>query len=65
MVVSEDPVIYTTADIQRILKCGRRQAYDIMKSPAFPSIQIGTKYIVTKQSLEEWLIHNQGRRFLV
>lgn len=60
-----DPVVYTAKDLQRILKCGRRQAYELMRSSAFPAIQIGAKRIVERSAFEQWLIHNQGRKFLI
>ena len=59
------PVILDTQDLQNILKCGRRQAYSLMKHPAFPSITIGAKRIVTLDALNEWLETNQGRSILL
>ena len=43
--------IYTTKDLQAILKCGKNQAYLLMKSDCFPSVRINSKYIVTEENL--------------
>lgn len=63
--MSQDVVIYNTKDIQRILKCGQRQAYELMNSPVFPSIQINSKHIITKAKFEEWLELNSGKKVIL
>jgi len=57
--------ILTTKDLQQIMRCGRRQAYELMRARAFPSIKIGAKYIVEKEALQKWLASNRGKEFLV
>ena len=56
--------IYTTKDIQELFKCGKRQAYELMKAPAFPSIKIGGRYIVEKSALERWFSDYEGKFFI-
>lgn len=53
----------TTKDLQVTLKIGRDRAYALMRSNAFPSIKIGTRYYVTKEALEEWLRKYAYREF--
>ena len=58
-------IIYDTKMLQEILGCGRRQAYDLMKSPTFPSIRIGSKYIVEKNAFLQWLKANETKTVLL
>ena len=55
------PVMYTTKDLQVILKCGGRTVYNLMHSKTFPSIKIGRKYFVEKNALEHWLNKSKGK----
>jgi len=58
---NDDPVIYTVKDIQRIFKCGKNQAYELMNSDCFPSFKINCKLLVYKNKLEEFLNKNTGK----
>ncbi len=55
------PVMYTTKDLQVILKCGSRTIYNLVHSKTFPSIKIGRKYFVEKNALENWLNKSKGK----
>ena len=55
------PVMYTTKDLQAILKCGSRTIYNLVHSKTFPSIKIGRKYFVEKNALENWLSKSKGK----
>ncbi len=57
--------IYTTKDLQAILKCGKNQAYLLMKSDCFPSVRINSKYIVTEENLISWLQKNRGKHVII
>ena len=57
------PVLYDVEDIQKIFKIGRTRAYQLMTSPAFPSIRMNRKIYVTKEKLEVWLNKYSGRTF--
>lgn len=54
-------VMYTTQELQAILKCGSRTIYNLMHSKTFPSIKIGRKYFVEKNALEIWLNKSKGK----
>ena len=58
---NEEPVVYDTKDLQRILKCGQRQAYELMRSTSFPSIRLNSKHIISREKLIEWLNKNAGK----
>ena len=53
--------MYTTKELQTILKCGSRTIYNLMHSKTFPSIKIGRKYFVEKNALENWLNKSKGK----
>lgn len=55
--------ILTAKEIKEKLKCGINRAYDLMKSPAFPSIKLGGRYIVTASAFNRWLIENENKHF--
>lgn len=61
----EDTLVYTTKELQEVLRCGKNQAYSLMKSDCFPSIRINSKYIVTKASLDDWLKKNKGKQLII
>ena len=62
---NDEPVVYNTNDIQRIFKCGKQQAYQLMNTKGFPSIRLNSKLIVEKTALLHWLKLNQGKRVLM
>ena len=61
----ENLEVYTSKDIQTLFKCGKRQAYELMRAPAFPAIKVGGRYIVEKSALMRWFATNEGRTFIV
>ena len=52
---SNEIVIYDTKDIQRILKLGKNNVYELFKLPNFPVIRVGRKYLVPKDEFEKWI----------
>ncbi len=57
--------VLTTKDLAVKLRIGRDKAYSLIKSPSFPSIKIGNRYIVTEQALADWLTKNQYKQVMV
>ena len=57
--------VLTAKDLAEKLRIGRDKAYLLIKSPSFPAIRIGSRYIVTEQALGEWLASNQYKQVLV
>lgn len=55
--------ILTARDLQSILNIGKNQAYALMHSNAFPTIQINHRLFVTEDALREWTQLYRGRRF--
>lgn len=56
-------MLLTVKDLQSQLGIGRDTAYALMHSRAFPSIQIGRRYYVTREALEQWLSQNTYKSF--
>ena len=61
----ENIVMYTVKDVQQLFRCGRDKAYAIMQTGGFPSIRVGSTYLVEKKALEKWVDKQQGRRVLL
>lgn len=59
---NSNTIIYTTKNIQEILGCGRKQAYEVMHIKDFPSFQIGNKLYVEKMAFELWLKRIQHKK---
>lgn len=58
---NDDTVLYTAKDIQKIFRCGRKKAYEIMHIPSFPSFRIDTSLYVEKGELEKWILHIKNK----
>lgn len=56
-------VLYTVADIQKIFKCGKNQAYALVHSSGFPKIKFNNKFLVPKDKLEKWINTYTGKEF--
>ena len=53
--------ILTVKEVQGILNCGKRQAYELMHIPGFPAMKLGRKYFISAKALDRWLQKNMGR----
>ena len=51
--------VYTVEDIQKILKIGRRQAYEFVNSGKFPVKKLARKFLIPKKTFNEWF-YNQS-----
>jgi hypothetical protein len=56
--------ILTVKDIQTVFQCGKNQAYEIIHTNGFPSMQIGRRYYVYERAFTAWLEKNQGKVIL-
>ena len=55
--------LLSVEDIKIILNIGRDKAYSLMRSAAFPSIQIGNTYRVAEDDLNIWISNNRNRHY--
>lgn len=61
----EEVKVLTVKELADVLRLGRDKAYALIKSPGFPSICIGKRYIVTEQALTTWLKQYEHKEYLV
>ncbi|PAE18294.1 helix-turn-helix domain-containing protein [Robertmurraya siralis] len=54
------PIILTASDISDILKISKPTAYEIMKQPNFPLIQIGRSKRVRRDEFFLWLSNTEN-----
>lgn len=50
-------------DIAEIFGCGRNKAYELMKSPGFPTVKIGKNLYVSETELEKWIEDYSGKEY--
>lgn len=50
-----EKVVYTVAEIQKLLGIGKNQAYDLVNSGVFPVKMVGKKRIISKVGFDNWL----------
>ncbi len=51
----ELPLVLSVPEMAAVLGISRTVAYDLVRSKGFPSIRIGTRLIVPKENLMEWI----------
>lgn len=52
----------TVNELQAYLGIGRRQAYELANSKAFPSFRIGRKLLINKDRLSEWMKKQEEKK---
>lgn len=52
------PDVVTVKEMQAMLRIGRKAAYDLVHSGAIPSVRVGSSYLITKKSIENFLSVN-------
>ena len=62
---SDDIIMYSVKDIQRMFNFSSTQAYSLAKANGFPSVRIGGRILVEKRALENWLKKNEGKKILL
>ncbi len=48
-------LLWTVADLQKVIGCGRRQAYDLCNRQGFPAIRMGRKIMIPRDGFLKWL----------
>ena len=54
----------TIKDIQNNLGIGKNNAYRLIKSPGFPTIKIGRKYLIPEDEFETWVQNSLHKKLL-
>lgn len=52
---NKDIILYRVSDIQRIFRCGRKKAYEIMHIKGFPSFRLDGILYVEDGALRNWI----------
>lgn len=52
-------------DLQNALGIGRDVAYALMRNRSFPSMRLGSRYVVDKRAFDEWLEKNRYKQFML
>jgi excisionase family DNA binding protein len=55
MTEPDRPMTYTVEEAAKLLRIGRNQAYDAVKSRELPTIKIGKRILVPRAALEKML----------
>ena len=55
VMTNQEKRCYTVKELQEILGISRPTVYELLKKNEFRWIQIGTKYRISKKSVDEWL----------
>lgn len=51
----QEKIVYTVAEVQKLLGIGKNQAYALVNSGAFPVKTVGKKMIISKVGFQNWL----------
>lgn len=52
---SELPVALSVHDLKTVLPLGNNQIYELCRRKDFPAVQIGKKYVISRDALKNWL----------
>ena len=55
----------STKEVSEYLKMGINQTRNLIKTPDFPKIIVGKKWLVPADELDLWIKHNLGRKIIV
>lgn len=50
-----EPAVYNVPQIAALMDINLQRAYEIVKTPGFPSIRIGKRIVIPKAAFERWL----------
>ena len=56
----ELPATLCVPDIADVLGISRAGAYDLVKTPGFPALHIGTRILIPKDAFLGWIKENTG-----
>ena len=56
----ELPLMLSVKELATVLGVSRTSAYELIKTKGFPSIKIGSRVVIPKEKLIEWIDKNTG-----
>jgi len=54
------PAVLTVDELSKVLRIGRRQAYELVHRTTFPAFRVGRSIRVPREGLERWLQESSG-----
>lgn len=58
--MTDDLIVYTEKDLERILGFKRTKMTQLLCSGVLPAVKIGKSWRITKKDLEKWFDDNKG-----
>ena len=58
----ELPIMLNPLQVGEVLGISRATAYNLFHSEGFPSVNIGTRLIVSKESLKQWIYDKEQEK---
>lgn len=58
--IEEMPLTLNAVEVAQVLGLSRAGAYNLLNSKGFPTLHIGSRKIVPKDKLIEWINRNSG-----
>ena len=56
----ELPLMLSVLDMAAVLGISRAGAYELVRTEGFPALKIGTRIVIPKDKLKEWVDQNVG-----
>ena len=58
----ELPLMLSVPEMAAALGISRAGAYELVRSEGFPALRIGTRIVIPKDELREWIKRNMGKQ---
>ena len=58
----EMPLMLSVPEMAAALGISRAGAYELARSKGFPALRIGTRIVIPKDELREWIKRNMGKQ---
>ena len=58
----ELPLMLSVPEMAAALGISRTGAYELARSEGFPALRIGTRIVIPKDELREWIKRNMGKQ---
>ena len=58
----ELPLMLSVPEMAAALGISRAGAYELARSEGFPALRIGTRIVIPKEELREWIKRNMGKQ---
>ena len=56
------PLMLSVPEMATALRISRAGSYELARSEGFPALRIGTRIVIPKDELREWIKRNMGKQ---